>query len=431
MHSSGGGTGKDQRIPRLAPGWEVRGKALSPAEGFLLSRIDGHTPWALLRHIGGLPPEEVDRTLEAWLESGLVVVEASAEIASDSDAASAADRDEAPAEPDASAVDPSLDLAPELQREILVFEQRLDEVGYHEILGVGRGADAREIKLAYFRLSKTYHPDRYFRRRIGDFDQRLDRIFKRVVEAYELLSDPTTRAEIERSMPPPPPRVAPEEGAYREAQAGRSDPIGKPAPQPRGYRTPSRMENLERLRQRFKIPRKMLAERQFKARQFYQAAQVAAHQKSWLEAAASARLAIAFDPWNRSYKEGFAEIQSEVHRVRADELREQADETHVQAEALRLIEEALSYRPSDPDLNLRAARLALATGELERALEYARDACELAPEEAGAHVALCRALRRSGRGREAREALDRAAHLEPRNPDVLSEQKHLKRAPAR
>ena len=37
------------KVLRLAPDWERKGRDLSPQEGFLLSRIDGHTPWATLR----------------------------------------------------------------------------------------------------------------------------------------------------------------------------------------------------------------------------------------------------------------------------------------------------------------------------------------------------------------------------------------------
>ena len=37
------------RVPQLTPGWEDKTAALSPEEGFLLSRIDGVTPWRLIR----------------------------------------------------------------------------------------------------------------------------------------------------------------------------------------------------------------------------------------------------------------------------------------------------------------------------------------------------------------------------------------------
>src|SRR5262245_51362910 len=61
-----------KQVPQLAPGWEKRALSLSPAEGFLLSRIDGATPWTLLREIGGLAPEQADRCLERWVADGLV-----------------------------------------------------------------------------------------------------------------------------------------------------------------------------------------------------------------------------------------------------------------------------------------------------------------------------------------------------------------------
>jgi curved DNA-binding protein CbpA len=71
---------------------------------------------------------------------------------------------------------------------------------YHEILGVPANADRKALRKAYFALSKELPPDRFFRRNTGTFGKRLDRIFGKIVEAYELLSDPTARAEIERSL---------------------------------------------------------------------------------------------------------------------------------------------------------------------------------------------------------------------------------------
>ena len=73
----------DQRIPQLAPGSDPLDLAKSPAEGFLLSRIDGHTPWSVLRQIGGLSPAEAAILLEqplskvvmlavyGWLDKGV------------------------------------------------------------------------------------------------------------------------------------------------------------------------------------------------------------------------------------------------------------------------------------------------------------------------------------------------------------------------
>jgi Flp pilus assembly protein TadD len=145
-----------------------------------------------------------------------------------------------------------------------------------------------------------------------------------------------------------------------------------------------------------------------------------------LEAAASVRLAIAFDPWNVEYKDGFARIQMNVHGLRAKDLLEQAKNAGSQKEALRMLEEAVGYRPMDPQLNARAARLSLELGELDHAREYAETVCEIEPDEASHHAILCRVLRRLGRVQEAREALERAASLDANNSEVKVERLKLR-----
>ena len=269
-----------------------------------------------------------------------------------------------------------------------------------------------QIKHAYFRLSKRFHPDRYFRRNIGDHAGRLDRIFKHLVEAYELLSDPTTRAEIERSLAAPPPEPAPESSA---------------PPASGGYRAPSRMENLARLRRSFgSHTEKILAERRFRASTFYEAAQAAAQAQKWTEASANVRLAIAFDPFRREYKQAFASIQAEVQAQRALALLE--DRGGIEpAEALEALEEVICFRPADVDLQVRAAELALAAGEFERASEYADQACELEPESAAHHLLRARVQRRAGNRNAAAEAAKKAARLAPEDPHVKAELKRLGR----
>src|SRR5580693_2862216 len=54
---------------------------------------------------------------------------------------------------------------------------------YYEILGVGKTASADEIKSAYRKLARQYHPD------ATKNDPKLTERFKEVQEAYEVLSD--------------------------------------------------------------------------------------------------------------------------------------------------------------------------------------------------------------------------------------------------
>lgn len=59
---------------------------------------------------------------------------------------------------------------------------------YYEILGVPEGADEETIKKAFRELAKKYHPDRG-----GDAEK-----FKKIVEAYRVLSDKNLRKEYDQ-----------------------------------------------------------------------------------------------------------------------------------------------------------------------------------------------------------------------------------------
>jgi curved DNA-binding protein CbpA len=321
-------------------------------------------------------------------------------------------------------VDPDLEISVEAQRRILLFELGLHRP-YHELLGVAAGVDGKAIKRAYFQLSKEYHPDRYYRREIGPYAEKLDRIFKKIVEAYELLMDPTTRAELERSMAgregEPAPAASPTPLATAGGAAAPSG-AGAPPPPSAGRRA------LERLHRQFRIPDSILAERRGRAREFHAAALVAAKKQRWLEAAASARLAIAFDPWSDEYKKRFAELQTRVNEVRSVDLIQRAEAAAQSAphEALRLFEEALHLHPHDPKVNARAAELALETGDLTRAREYAERACELRSDVAVHQRTLGRVLAKEGLRDKALAAFERALELAPRDTQTAEDIKRLR-----
>ena len=66
------------------------------------------------------------------------------------------------------------------------------ERDYYEILGVPRTATADEIKQAYRRLAKKYHPDR------NRGDKTAEAKFKEVQSAYDVLGDPDKRRQYDQ-----------------------------------------------------------------------------------------------------------------------------------------------------------------------------------------------------------------------------------------
>ncbi len=69
-----------------------------------------------------------------------------------------------------------------------------DKRDYYEVLGVDKGASADEIKKAYRKLAKKYHPDL----NPGDKAKEAEAKFKEASEAYEVLSDDSKRQRYDR-----------------------------------------------------------------------------------------------------------------------------------------------------------------------------------------------------------------------------------------
>src|SRR5437763_15207243 len=67
---------------------------------------------------------------------------------------------------------------------------------YYKTLGVGKNASDEEIKKAYRKLARQYHPDR------NQGDKQAEERFKEVSQAYDVLSDPEKRKSYDRGSGP-------------------------------------------------------------------------------------------------------------------------------------------------------------------------------------------------------------------------------------
>lgn len=70
----------------------------------------------------------------------------------------------------------------------------MEFIDYYAVLGVSKTASDKEIKNAYRKLAKQYHPDLYK----GPDKKAVDEKFKRINEAHEVLGDKVKRAEYDR-----------------------------------------------------------------------------------------------------------------------------------------------------------------------------------------------------------------------------------------
>lgn len=297
MTSTPGSIISPESVPRVVGGGTSAAKGLTPADWFVLSRVDGSTPVRVLRQLVGLSESEFGAAIRRLVDAGLLAVPGlsaprpqqaapkpassptppqdsfgTAASRSSGPTATAAPATEKPAarrasdtsgsysfatsqggEPtpergpsarsghvsgshqavgvarpsEAEPVVLGVSIVPEgwpvsfsrfcggvaesalvsgdaLSREqklvLLYFEASLKKITYYQLLGIQGDADPGAVRAAYFRMSKAFHPDRWFRKEIGEFDRVLIGVFKWLNRAYMVLSAPRKRKGYDRLL---------------------------------------------------------------------------------------------------------------------------------------------------------------------------------------------------------------------------------------
>lgn len=207
---------------RVSPGFDPMKAKVGPEEYFVLSRIDGMLTVREVLLQTGLPVERGIailtklRSLGAVLLPGEgaqpvaappktpagtkppgppVVPARAAPTGSAPPASTAAAMTQLvlpnPTDDERAALGEHNDLPVDVRTRILVMVRLTAERDPWALLGVPNGANAKELKRAYFKLSKEIHPDRFYGKQLGTFHDKLALVFEAVSRAYERLTSPS------------------------------------------------------------------------------------------------------------------------------------------------------------------------------------------------------------------------------------------------
>jgi curved DNA-binding protein CbpA len=214
---------------------------LSAEEYFVLTRVDGRTSLRQLLDISGFPEGQTLTILRHLRQLGAIYLPGEDPT-----------RPPAPVLPEATplptaAIDERLlaeevELSLEQKRLILGKQASLARATHFGVLEVAADADKKTLKAAYRKLSKEFHPDRYFGKRLGSYQARLAEIFEMASLALEVLSDERRRDEYlaalragrvntppyGTSLPAAGAEMTPNPGPAPSAQAGAAAPPRRP-----------------------------------------------------------------------------------------------------------------------------------------------------------------------------------------------------------
>ena len=189
------GLGSSDRvlIPTADPLIRFQRLKLSTVDGFVQSRLDGTLTVAEVIKLSGLQAEAVERSLLGLLCTGLVEP-----VADQAAGARAGETTQL------------------LREQILIGYRLLDQGDDLALLGVSEDASDSEVKAAYLRLAKKFHPDVQHSPDLADLGSKLETLFVRLGEAYRKLATSDARAiYAARRQATQPPRA--EKGAKAPA----------------------------------------------------------------------------------------------------------------------------------------------------------------------------------------------------------------------
>lgn len=298
------------------------------------------------------------------------------------------------------------------QKEILELEAKVGS-NHFEVLGVVPGATSEQVRDAFHALSRKFHPDRYHGRQLGPFRAKIDKIFKRLVEANGVLTDPEKRQAYLDANP-----------FVRAAmRAAGNSGVNPAVAAPR-----SAEEEARDAERRARLARHPYLAKVSKVQENLSKAKAHIAKNEYSHAFSLLNLASQVDPQNVEVKTLLADVRKKNELLRSETDFKRGTDALAQGNeelALQAFKAAVNASPTNHQAAFKAASLMERMGaDVREISSFAQKAVDASPNTVEYRVLLGRMLEAGGMKALAKKHFEEAVKLGPDHPDV---KKHVKK----
>jgi tetratricopeptide (TPR) repeat protein len=299
-----------------------------------------------------------------------------------------------------------VDLSPERQKEIIDLEKAQEGKDYFALLGLKPGASVDEVKQAFVEAALRHHPDRYTGMNLGSFRARIERIFRRMLEAHTVLTQPEKREAYLRTHP-----------------HLRGGVVGVAA-QALAVEEPLSGDEERRAERQERLTRHPYLARTHRLTELLARGKAAIARGDFERAYADLNQLVTLDPKNREASTLLAEVRkkhdeqrSKLELKRGSELEAQ----HDLPKALECYKKASAMDPQNADAAFRAAKTAKALGlDWNEVRVYAQRAVDIAPDKVPQRLLLAQVLMEGKATNVAKRHLEAVLKLDPKNAEAAA-----------
>ena len=305
----------------------------------------------------------------------------------------------------------------------------VDEVDHYRLLDVGKNSEASIVQQSYYKLSRRWHPDAFFRRDVGAYGPTIDKIFMGLTEAYQVLSDPKKKQVYDRKHAPTISTPPATETTSNNSPSTRTSRHRKGRRRRERERQRSQQEassnRKESIKERLKRQRKeeiigkvstSIGEQRQKALESFEQGMLDYREGRVMQAATALHFACEQDPENQQYQEHFRVIRKEARALKAEEFiaaAENAESFSNYGRAIEQYRKAVSYECDDA---APYARLAYLVSKLDpdprEIIHLLQIAVQKDPENAEYHCLLGEAYFRQGMSLNAKREFQAALAIQ-------------------